>query len=63
VEHDHEVWKKYVNASEELTAQSSQLKKKQSNKEEMIASVVYWLEFLVTDPEVPGSISGATRFS
>jgi hypothetical protein len=28
-----------------------------------IPSVVCWSEFLVTDPEVPGSISGATRFS
>ena len=27
------------------------------------ASVVYWSEFLTTDTEVPGSISGATRFS
>jgi hypothetical protein len=27
------------------------------------ASVVYWSEFLATDPEVPGSIFGATRFS
>jgi hypothetical protein len=26
-------------------------------------SVVWWSEFLATDPEVPGSISGATRFS
>jgi hypothetical protein len=26
------------------------------------ASVVYWLEFLAADPEVPGSILGATRF-
>jgi hypothetical protein len=26
-------------------------------------SVVYWTEFLATDPEVPGSIPGATRFS
>jgi hypothetical protein len=25
--------------------------------------VVYWSEFLATDPEVPGSIPGATRFS
>jgi hypothetical protein len=29
----------------------------------MTASVVWWSEFLVTDPEVPGSIPGATRFS
>jgi hypothetical protein len=29
----------------------------------MTASVVYWSEFLATDPEVPGSIPGATRFS
>jgi hypothetical protein len=27
------------------------------------ASVVLWSEFLATDPEVPGSIPGATRFS
>jgi hypothetical protein len=27
------------------------------------ASVVWWSEFLATDPKVPGSISGATRFS
>jgi hypothetical protein len=27
------------------------------------ASVVYWSEFLATDPEIPGSIPGATRFS
>jgi hypothetical protein len=27
------------------------------------ASVAYWSEILTTDPEVPGSISGATRFS
>jgi hypothetical protein len=27
------------------------------------ASVVYWSEFLAADTEVPGSISGATRFS
>jgi hypothetical protein len=27
------------------------------------ASVVYWSEFLGTDPEVLGSIPGATRFS
>jgi hypothetical protein len=29
----------------------------------MTASVVWWLEFLATDPEVPGSIPGDTRFS
>jgi hypothetical protein len=27
------------------------------------ASVVYWSEFLATDPEDPGSILGPTRFS
>jgi hypothetical protein len=27
------------------------------------ASVVLWSEFLATDPEVSGSIPGATRFS
>jgi hypothetical protein len=27
------------------------------------AAVVYWSEFLATDPEVSGSIPGATRFS
>jgi hypothetical protein len=27
------------------------------------ASVVLWPEFPATDPEVPGSIPGATRFS
>jgi hypothetical protein len=26
-------------------------------------SVVYWSEFLATDPEIPDSIPGATRFS
>jgi hypothetical protein len=26
------------------------------------ASVVWWPEFLATDPEVPGSIPGATSF-
>jgi hypothetical protein len=25
--------------------------------------VVYWSEFLAMDPEVPGSISGTTRYS
>jgi hypothetical protein len=25
--------------------------------------VVYWSEFLATDPEIPGSIPGASRFS
>jgi hypothetical protein len=29
----------------------------------MTASVILWSEFLATDPEVPGSILGATRFS
>jgi hypothetical protein len=29
----------------------------------MAASVVQWSEFLATDPEVAGSIPGATRFS
>jgi hypothetical protein len=28
-----------------------------------IASVVQWSEFLATDPEVPSSIHGASRFS
>jgi hypothetical protein len=27
------------------------------------ASVVWWSEFLATDPEVPGSIPSPTRFS
>jgi hypothetical protein len=27
------------------------------------ASVAWWSEFLATDPEVPDSIPGATRFS
>jgi hypothetical protein len=27
------------------------------------ASVVYWSEFLATDPEVPGPIPGPTIFS
>jgi hypothetical protein len=27
------------------------------------ASVVYWTEFLATDPDVPDSIPGASRFS
>jgi hypothetical protein len=26
------------------------------------ASVVWWTEFLATDPEIPGSIPGATDF-
>jgi hypothetical protein len=29
----------------------------------LTASVVKWSEFLATDPEVPGSILGPTRFS
>jgi hypothetical protein len=29
----------------------------------LTASVVEWSEFLATDPEVPGSVHGATRFS
>jgi hypothetical protein len=29
----------------------------------LTASVVYWSELLATDPEFPGSIPGATRFS
>jgi hypothetical protein len=29
----------------------------------MTASVVLWSEFLAADTEVPGSITGATRFS
>jgi hypothetical protein len=29
----------------------------------LTASLVYWSEFLATDPEVPGSIHGATGFS
>jgi hypothetical protein len=29
----------------------------------MTASVVYWSEFLATDPEVPGPIPGAISFS
>jgi hypothetical protein len=29
----------------------------------LAASVVWWSEFLATDPEVPGSIPGSTRFS
>jgi hypothetical protein len=27
------------------------------------ASVIYWSEFLATDPEIPGSTPGATRYS
>jgi hypothetical protein len=36
-----------------------------SNKFEvfMTASVVQWSEFPATDPEIPGSIPGATGFS
>jgi hypothetical protein len=30
---------------------------------QMTASVVEWSEFLAADPEVPGSIFGAARFS
>jgi hypothetical protein len=30
---------------------------------ERTASVVWWSEFLATDPDVPGSIPGDTRFS
>jgi hypothetical protein len=29
----------------------------------LTASVVYWSGFLATDPEAPGLITGATRFS
>jgi hypothetical protein len=29
----------------------------------LTASVVQWSEFLATDPQVPGSIPGPTRFS
>jgi hypothetical protein len=29
--------------------------------DELTVSVVYWSKFLTTDPEVPGSMSGATR--
>jgi hypothetical protein len=29
----------------------------------MTASVVQWSDFLVANPEVPGSIHGAARFS
>jgi hypothetical protein len=32
-------------------------------KIQFAASVVWWSEFLATDPEIPGSISGATTFS
>jgi hypothetical protein len=28
-----------------------------------IVSMVYWSEFLASDPEVPGSIPSVTRFS
>jgi hypothetical protein len=31
--------------------------------DDVTTSVVYRSEFLATDPEVPGSIPGATRFS
>jgi hypothetical protein len=30
---------------------------------EATASVVYWSKFLAADSQVPGSISGVTRFS
>jgi hypothetical protein len=33
------------------------------NIQKLTASVVSWSEFLVADPEVSGSISGATGFS
>jgi hypothetical protein len=29
----------------------------------LTASVVLWSEFLAKDPEIPGTIPGATRFS
>jgi hypothetical protein len=29
----------------------------------MTTSVVQWLEFLTTDPDILGSIPGATKFS
>jgi hypothetical protein len=29
----------------------------------LTTSVIYWSEFLATDPKVPGLIPGATRFS
>jgi hypothetical protein len=35
----------------------------EEEEEEATASVVLWSEFLATDPEVPGSIPGASRFS
>jgi hypothetical protein len=28
----------------------------------LTACMVQWSEFLATDPEIPGSITGATRF-
>jgi hypothetical protein len=31
--------------------------------EDGTASVIYWSEFLATDPEVPGLVPGATKFS
>jgi hypothetical protein len=31
--------------------------------DKLTASVACWEEFLITDPEVLGSITGATRFS
>jgi hypothetical protein len=36
---------------------------KQSVTSEMTASVAEWSEFLAANPEVPGLISGSTKFS
>jgi hypothetical protein len=39
------------------------VKKFMYETKERTASVVWWPEFLATDPEVLGSIPGASRFS
>jgi hypothetical protein len=38
------------------------MERQMGNNECVTASVVYWSEFLATDPEHPGSIPGAIRF-
>jgi hypothetical protein len=42
---------------------SVQLSSPKDKQNESNMVVFLWLEFLATDPEVPGSISGVTRFS
>jgi hypothetical protein len=46
-----------------FVALSSSPSSSSSSSSSSTASAVYWSEFLATDPEVPGSVPGATRFS